>query len=194
MPGIQNVEVAPALVTRLMKGEHTVQTQIYKLYSKPVYTMAYRIVGNRETAEDITQEVFIDVLTKASTLKDPSAFNGWVQRITANRCKMAIRTAWFRRRSDVPVEDLELESSPTVTENTITASKAFAVLPQKTRLVLWLYCVEGYTHNEIASWLGKSPSYSKSIVNRASKAFDSHFDLAKTGGENFSLMHGSQSL
>ena len=191
MPGIHNVEVEPALVRRLMRGEEAVQEQIYRLYSKPVYTMAYRVVGNKETAEDVTQEVFIDILTKASTLKDPTAFNGWVQRITMNRCRMALRSAWFRRRADVPIEDLNIETKATVNEDTITASKAFAALPSKTRLVLWLYCVEGFTHNEIAKWLGRSPSYSKSIVNRAGKHFESHYKSNEVDAECLTLLHGT---
>lgn len=190
MPGIQHVKPNPGLIQRLMKGEQAVQAQIYQSYSSAVYSMAYQIVGNRETAEDVTQEVFIDVLTKAATLKDPNAFNGWVQRITANRCRMALRSAWFRRRSDASLEDLNLETAPSVNENTITAMKAFAALPAKTRLVLWLYCVEGFTHNEIGQWLGKSPSYSKSIVNRAGKTFESQSPQVSTNDESFAPVHG----
>lgn len=191
MPGIHNVEADPALVRRLMRGEEAVQEQIYRQYSKPVYTMAFRIVGNQETAEDVTQEVFIDVLTKASTIKDPKSFNGWVQRITVNRCRMALRSAWFRRRADVPIEDLNLESNSSVNEDTITASKAFAALPSKTRLVLWMYCVEGFTHNEIAEWLGRSPSYSKSIVNRAGKYFESHYESEGVRADPVPLLNGT---
>jgi len=190
MPGIQNVTADPALVRRLQDGDEASQSQIYKQYSKPVYTMAYRIVGNKETAEDVTQDVFIDILTKAKTLKDPTAFNGWVQRITANRCNMALRSAWFRRRADVPIEDLNLETKPPSNEDVITATKAFAVLPPKTRLVLWLFCVEGYTHKEIGEWLGKSASYSKSIVNRAGKVFESQLERTKDNAETMPLLEG----
>ena len=191
MPGIQNVSAEPALIERLQNGEEAAQSQIYRLYSKPVYTMAYRIVANKETAEDVTQEVFIDILTKAKTLRDAKSFNGWVQRITANRCKMALRSAWFRRRSDISLDDLSLESEISTHETTITTAKAFNSLPAKTRLVLWLFCVEGFTHSEIGDWLGKSASYSKSIVNRASRVFEDQYKTDQEPSEGLPALQGN---
>ena len=192
MPGIYNVESDVDLTKRLIQGDSFAQEEIYRRYATAIYSMAMHIVGNKETAEDVVQDVFVDIYTKISTLKEPSAFNGWVQKITANRCHMALRSAWFRRRSNTPLEDLELSCEQAVTEQSITVSKAFASLPAKTRLILWMFCVEGFTHSEIAQWLGKSQSYSKSIVNRASKVFERQSEARQRDEVNLPLMNGVQ--
>ena len=73
-------------------------------YQKPVHTLAWRKIGDFHIAEDITQDAFLNVYQRLSTLKDPNQFSGWLYVITANLC-----ATWLRKKriQTQPLEDTE---------------------------------------------------------------------------------------
>ena len=167
MAGIQGVTIDPKLVGQLVKGDPGAQDLVYRKMARPVFTMARRVLQNSETAEDVTQDTFVDVFNKVSMLKDPKSFVGWVRRIAINHCLMTIRSPWNKRR--VVLEDME---SLEVTEQarpdlSIDFERALERLNPRTRAVVWLYCVEGFTHDEIGEIFNQTSSFSKSQLNRA---------------------------
>lgn len=169
MAGIYGVTIDPRMVKKLVQGDPIAQEEVYRKLSRPVFNMAIRVIRDRETAEEVTQDTFVDVLTKVSKLKNPKSFVGWVRTIAINHCLMRIRSPWHQRRDSRDVGDLDSGTPQNETEEAVAADQLLARLPERTRLVVWLFCVEGYTHDEIGRALGKSSSYSKSQVNRALK-------------------------
>lgn len=168
MTSIRGVTVDLETVELLKQGDRQAQTEVYKLLSPHVYTMALRVLRDVQAAEDVTQDTFIDILTKVKTLRMPERFVGWVRTIAVNRCYMKIRSPWNKRRvaEEVPEVAVEYDLS-----NTIDIENVLMGLDPKTRLVVWMYCVEGYTHEEIGKMMKKSTSYSKVMISRLTQRF-----------------------
>ncbi|MXX95878.1 MAG: RNA polymerase sigma factor [Gammaproteobacteria bacterium] len=166
MTSIRGVVIPEETVRQLMQGNKSAQGEVYTVLAPHVYSMALRVLRDPQGAEDITQDTFIDVITKAHTIKSPNKFVGWVRTIAVNRCYMRLRSPWYKRRLDVELEDEVVEEDHTTG---LDLERILESLDQKTRMVLWLYCVEGYTHEEIGKLMKRSTSYSKIIISRLSK-------------------------
>jgi RNA polymerase sigma factor (sigma-70 family) len=162
------IDIHRDLIDASIRGEHTAFHQLYKLYSRAMYNAAFRIIKDTGEAEDILQEAFISAFEKLHTYKGDSTFGAWLKRIVVNK---AINHLRKRHRQLIPLNDAlsdiaEVESD--VQDFNINGiKKAIAGLPDGYRLVLTLYLIEGYDHNEIAEILNISVSTSKSQFNRA---------------------------
>ncbi len=167
MAGFAGVVVRPEVVLACAKGRRSAQESIYKDFSKPVYTMALQILQNVQLAEDVTHDAFVDVFTNASKLREPSSFAGWIRRIAVNRCLMVLRSSSYKSTVSTDEQTFKDDSQTLDHESTIDLERALKVLPSDTRMVIWLYVVEGYTHAEIGDLFQKSESFSKSQVSRA---------------------------
>ena len=163
MANIGGVQIAEEVVERLMQGEREAQEQVFKALATPVYSMALRVLGDSHAAEDVAQDTFMDILTKAHTIREPAHFVGWVRTLAVNRCYMRLRSPWHRKRVNYePVE----QSTEDSTSDMLDVERVLADMDPKTRMVVWMYCVEGYTHEEIGKALRRSTSYSKVIISR----------------------------
>ena len=134
--------------------------------------LAAHILKDRQLAEEVLQDTFIDLVEKATQIREPAAIVGWVRRVATNHCLMKLRSPWHARRVTLDaddgnsVDDLEspaLDSDPIALD---IIEKGFAQLSDETRAVVWLHDVEGYTHREIGDLMGKTTSYSKSQLTR----------------------------
>ena len=124
-------------------------------------------------AEDLAQDVFVDVLTKLDQYDGRGSFAGWVRTITVHKCLMHLRSPWQRARrwmssagEDGGVEWPE-QRSAFVTGDTVDLERALARLGDTARAIVWLHDVEGYTHAQIGRLLGGSASFSKTQLARA---------------------------
>jgi RNA polymerase sigma-70 factor, ECF subfamily len=88
-------------VRRFLDGEEEAFSQIVRRWERKIYNLAWRMVGNREDAQDIVQETFLSVFKSIRSLRDPGSFPTWIYQITLNHCRA-------RRRSRSP--DLSLNS------------------------------------------------------------------------------------
>ena len=167
MAGFARVLAKPDVVRDLAKGRRAAQESIYRDFSKPVYSMALRILQDIQLAEDVTHDTFIDVFGKTSRLKDHSSFNGWIRKIAVNRCLMVLRSGTYRNLLSEDLKTLAEKSESMDHESAIDIENALQELSPTSRMIVWLYIVEGYTHGEIGELFEKSPSYSKSQVSRA---------------------------
>lgn len=184
MTSIRGVEIDEQTVHELMRGDTKAQASVFEQLSPHVYSMALRVLGDCHAAEDVTQDTFVDVISKAHTVKNPDRFVGWVRTVAINRCYLRIRSPWHKRRIDAEPEEgfEEIDQS-----NSIDIDQAFAKMDPKTRLVVWMYCVEGYTHKEIGQLLKRSTSYSKVIISRLSQKMsstDSRTTVEETEGKS----------
>ena len=75
------------LIRRLQQRDERAFTEVVRLYQHKVYNLVYRMVGNREEAEDVAQEVFVTVFKAIDSFRGESKFSTWLYRIAANHCK-----------------------------------------------------------------------------------------------------------
>jgi RNA polymerase sigma-70 factor (ECF subfamily) len=154
------------LVEECRRGSRKAQFRLYELYSKAMLNTAYRIMGNREEAEDMLQEAFTDCFRKIGTYRTDSTFGAWLKTIVINRCITRLRK---REAELVYVEDYsqhEMQQETAWPAPQVIA-KAVDRLPEGYRVVFSLYLLEGYDHTEISQILGISESTSKTQYLRA---------------------------
>lgn len=167
MPSFQDIH--KDIIELSKTGNSQAQFQLYQLYAKAMYNICYRMMNNREEAEDMLQESFTEAFLKIDTFRYESAFGAWLKRITINKCINALK----KRKADlVPMEVLPDrnfdEDSMDNTGLTVPqVQKAMEGLPEGYRIVFSLFLLEGYDHSEIAQILGITESTSKSQYSRA---------------------------
>ena len=155
------------------EGDQKAQFQIYKLYYKAMYNTSLRIVNDTMEAEDIMQESFLSAFEKIDTYSGTVSFGAWLKKIVVNRSLDALnkRKAVFEDiDTHIGIKDESSEDSEK-TENIDTrveeVKKAIERLPDGYRVILSLYLLEGYDHDEIAEILSINSSTSRSQLSRA---------------------------
>ncbi len=160
-----------ALVEKCKKGHSSSQYQLYALYVDAMYNIGMRMLGNKEDAEDIVQDSFVDVFKNLSSFKYDSTFGAWLKRIVINK---SINHLKAKRIPVVPMDTHEFHLKDELPEETeavdITKVKlGIDKLPTGYRQIINLYLIEGFDHIEIGEVLGISTSTSKSQYHRAKK-------------------------
>ena len=158
------------LISRCREGDRNAHYKLYKLYSKAMFNVGYRITGNHDDAEDVLQEAFISAFRNLNSYRGDSAFGAWLKRIVVNKAINALNKKKHESipdddRWDVPEEETPAEYGDGLTVERV--KKSIEQLPDGYRSVLSLYLLEGYDHQEIAEIMGISESTSKSQLNRA---------------------------
>ena len=166
-------DVLPAgTVTRARDGSAEAREAIFRAFEAPVRTLARRLVPGSTQAEDLAQDVFVDVLASLGQYEGRGSFAGWVRAITVRRCLMHLRSPWRRalrwaRAADDADAEAVLRVEPASGGDAVDLERALARLGDTARAVVWLHDVEGYTHAEIGALLGGTASFSKSQLARA---------------------------
>lgn len=167
MPSYQDIH--RDIIELSKAGNSQAQFQLYQLYAKAMYNICYRIMNNREEAEDMLQESFTEAFMKIDTFRFESAFGAWLKRITVNKCINALkkRKAEMVYTDTMPVSAYEEEDFDPRGLTVEQVQHALAEMPEGYRLVFSLFLLEGYDHGEISQILGISESTSKSQYARA---------------------------
>jgi RNA polymerase sigma-70 factor (ECF subfamily) len=166
-------DVLPAgTVSRAREGSAEAREAIFRAFEAPVRTLARRLVPGSAQAEDLAQDVFVDVLTSLGQYEGRGSFAGWVRAVTVRRCLMHLRSPWRRalrwaRAADDADAETVLRVEPASGGDAVDLERALARLGDTARAVVWLHDVEGYTHAEIGALLGGTASFSKSQLARA---------------------------
>lgn len=154
-------------------GDQKAQFQIYKLYYKAMYNTSLRIVNDTMEAEDIMQESFLSAFEKIDTYSGTVSFGAWLKRIVINRSLDALskRKAIFEDiEAHTGIRDVGSEEASRQEDLDLKVEEvkeAINKLPDGYRIILSLYLLEGYDHDEIAEILGISSSTSRSQLSRA---------------------------
>jgi RNA polymerase sigma-70 factor (ECF subfamily) len=147
---------------------------IYSRYHRRTYGLCLRMTGSQTEAEDLTQEVFIQLFRKIGSFRGDSAFSTWLHRLTVNQVLMH-----FRRRSvknertsedgEMPEQTVRGSADPGKMQviDRIALKNAVAQLPNGYRNVFLLHDVEGFEHEEVARIMGISVGTSKSQLHKA---------------------------
>ena len=149
------------------RGDMRACEKIYRMYQAKAFTVAMRICNNRELAQDVTQEAFINTFKRLKQYRGDSPFWGWLRRVVVNHAISALRK--LPRHDAVELEEY---MSPRNGDQDglgqcMDLEQALQQLNDEDRMVVWLHDVEGYKHLEIARLVGKTESYSKTRLNRA---------------------------
>jgi RNA polymerase sigma-70 factor (ECF subfamily) len=162
------------LAQRAATGDMVAFELLYQRHSRRVYSLCLRMTGNVSEAEDLAQEVFIQLFRKVGSFRGDSAFTTWLHRLTVNQVLMH-----FRKRSvkleqttdegDTPVQVVRGTENPNSMPvvDRIAIDKAITQLPPGYRTVFILHDIEGHEHEEIARMLGCSVGTSKSQLHKA---------------------------
>jgi RNA polymerase sigma factor (sigma-70 family) len=175
---MSNVEAAfknlhQDLLDGCMTGDQKAQFQIYKLYYKAMYNTSLRIVNDTMEAEDIMQESFLAAFEKIETYSGTVSFGAWLKKIVVNRSLDALnkKKAVFEDiDAHVGIRDDSGEDTERHEEVDIKVEEvkdAIERLPDGYRVILSLYLLEGYDHDEIAEILSINSSTSRSQLSRA---------------------------
>jgi len=165
------------LINGCMQGDQQAQFRIYKLYYKSMYNTSLRILNDTLEAEDVIQEAFLSAFEKIGTYRQEVSFGAWLKRIVINRSldhlkkrKMILEPV--EEKFDVADESGQENGSLSeeeLREKLEIIRNAIDSLPDGYRIILSLYLLEGYDHDEIAGILNISPSTSRSQYARARK-------------------------
>lgn len=163
-----------ALCQRAAKGSLPAFELIYQRYHRRTYSLCLRMTSSQTEAEDLTQEVFIQLFRKIGSFRGDSAFSTWLHRLTVNQVLMH-----FRRRSvknekvsddgEMPEQTVHGTANPNKMPviDRIALKNAIGQLPNGYRNVFVLHDVEGYEHEEVARMLKISVGTSKSQLHKA---------------------------
>ena len=167
----QTAHIHQDLIADCIKGSNKARFQLYQLYSKAMFNVCFRMMNNREDAEDMLQEAFVQAFQKLETFRHESGFGTWLKTITIHTCinalnKRKLDLKYFDEMQRFETIDEEPEEAIYTTENVIQAMNQ---LPEGGRIVFSLYLLEGYDHGEIAQILNITESTSKTQYMRAKR-------------------------
>ena len=147
------------------------EEQIIRLvneYSDMVLRLALAYVHNMADAQDLCQDVFMRIHEKKMAFRDHEHEKAWIIKVTSNRCKDFLRSAWHRKAK--PVEDISTHSAwpgQSGSEETNEILDLVKNLPPQYCIVIHLYYLEGYGTREISQILSKNESTIRTQLKRA---------------------------
>ena len=179
------------LVARSMSGDAESFNQLILRWERPIYALAYRVIGRDEDARDVVQETFLRAFRALPGFKGQAKFSSWLYRITLNLCR-----DWMRRQKRAPVSqmpddtdamELAAQAGPVesiedlVARRQLTAAveEAMTLLPEEQRTAIILKEYHGMTFQEIADLQGCPLSTVKTRLYQGLSVLRRH--LARSG-------------
>ena len=173
--------------------------QLYEQFRRPIHSYIYRLLGNQEDADDVTQEVFVRACIAWEQLYDRNKLSAWLYRIATNLCvdllRRRKRISWWhlgrRQHDDGYVEDVVDNDTSTLLPDSggipgVAEREhirlALAKMPHEYAVVLVLSAAQGIPYQEIASIVGISPNAAATRISRAKKMFTEHYQRLNQEG------------
>lgn len=157
------------LIDGCLRGDRLIQRELYDRYKNAMFTLAYRVMGQSEQAEDVLQEAFVKIFAHIAKFRRESTLGAWIKTIVVRTAYNKLRERKIRTEPEeaIPMETtLDWGSRPFEAEY---LEKAILALPEGYRMVFVLIEIEGYAHREAAELLGISEGTSKSQLFYAKK-------------------------
>jgi RNA polymerase sigma factor (sigma-70 family) len=165
------INIHQEIIDACKAGDRNAQFRIYKLYYKAMYNTSLRIVNDTMEAEDIMQEAFLQAFQRLHSYTGEGSFGSWLKRIVINKSLDALR----KKKNLVALENETMEF-PDIAEDSreeeirlqvAEVKEAIAELPEEYRLVITLFLLEQYSHEEISEVLHISNNLSRTRLVRA---------------------------
>lgn len=156
------------LINKVKDGDREAYQQLYQQYVGQVFALAWRLTGDRQLAEDATQEVFVQMWRKIGNYRGDSKFTTWLHSVTSNVTISYMRKqrGWFSRMMNIEdsgAENYEADQATDLSD----LDQLIMKLPERARIVFVLHAVEGLRHEDIANQLDMAVGSSKAQFHRA---------------------------
>lgn len=175
------------LITDCKKNDAKAQSQIYKLFSRPLFSLCLKYSKNYAEAQDNLQDAFVTIFKKIDQFSHKGSLEGWMKRITINTALQRYRSVGvFDIVNEDQIEDVAVE----VDDEEISLDFLLSIiqeLPDRYRLVFNLYVLDDYSHKEVAEMLDISTGTSKSNLARARLILKEKIELYKAQAHSQSL-------
>ena len=162
------------LAKKAAAGDGTAFEELYRRHYRRVYALTLRMMGNPVEAEDMTQDVFLQLYNKIGMFRGESAFTTWLHRMTVNQVlmhfrKKSTRSELLTEEGETPIQIVKGTENPGTMPviDRISLENALKQLPTGYRTVFVLHDIEGYEHYEISGMLGIAEGTSKSQLHKA---------------------------
>jgi RNA polymerase sigma-70 factor (ECF subfamily) len=169
MQRLAEIEVSADELAAARAGDRDARRALFERVAPATLGIIRRLVSQRALAEDLLQDTLIAMYEHLDDFRGEAPFGIWVRSIAVSRCLMAFRSPWHRARVALEswTEDGRAASESTSrTSDLIDLERALARLSPLTRAVVWLFDVEGWSHEEIARAFDRTVSFSKSQLAR----------------------------
>jgi len=167
------------IIKGCIKKDRKAQKELYERFSPYLYGIALRYAGNEDDAKDYLHDGFLKIFDKIHKYNFSGSFEGWIRQVFINfvidQLKKRKNVEYNDEVSNETYSELVEDSFNTIEESELSKIKIEVLLkmieklPPAYKLVFNMYVMEGYSHKEIAEYLGISESTSKSNYFRAKK-------------------------
>jgi RNA polymerase sigma-70 factor (ECF subfamily) len=171
------ISAAPELVAHACRGDDRARAELYNSLAPAAFGLIRRLIGNRAQAEDLFQDTMITFFERLSSYRAEAPLGAWLRQIAVSKCLMYLRSPWHRARLEMQHSDPDSRPATDPAPESLDIERALLSLSPTARSVVWLYEVEGYSHEEIARAFGRTTSFSKSQVARAHRRLREWFDV-----------------
>jgi RNA polymerase sigma factor (sigma-70 family) len=178
---LAEIRVDERVIAGARRGEDGARCLLYEALAPATFCLILRIVRVRAVAEDLFQETMITLYERLDGFRGEAPLGAWVRQIAVSKCLMHLRSPWQRARlsldggAEPPFEAPSAVTLPASPE-CLDLENALASLSPTARAVIWLFEVEGYSHEEIARQFGRTVSFSKSQLARAHRRLREWFE------------------
>ncbi|GHF82388.1 RNA polymerase subunit sigma-24 [Thalassotalea marina] len=158
------------LVTRAQQGDQQAFHALYQLHHKRVYALCWRMLADKDSAEDVCQEVFVQLWQKIGNFRGESKFATWLHSVATNIVLGHLRKQknWLQRVFSIEEQRVEESNTPMSDHAELSLlDQKIQALPERARVVFVLFAIEGYRHEEIASMMKMAVGSSKAQFHRA---------------------------
>jgi RNA polymerase sigma-70 factor (ECF subfamily) len=167
------ISVPDEVLARARAGDAGAQQFIYTAVAAATLTLIRRFVGPGANAQDLFQDTMMVMYERLGEFRGEAPLGAWLRQIAISKCLGYLRSPWNRVRLHLVAIETQLDpvpaalTTPSTCAESLDIERALARLAPTARAVVWMYEVEGYTHEEIARAFGRSVSFSKSQLARA---------------------------
>lgn len=167
------------LIEKCLKNNREAQKELYNTYKDKLFVLCLKYCANREDAQDVLQDAFVEIFQNISNYQNKGSFEGWIKKIAINQSitkykksiKYVSMDTDFKEEEEIELDVLKITSEEIL--------KAIQELPNQYRLVFNLYFLDELSHKEIAEMLHISEGTSKSNLHRAKQILQNKFNYLK---------------
>ena len=167
-----NLKQENKLIDQCIKGRQKAQYELYELYAPTMFSLCKRYAKDYDQAAEMLQTGFIKAFQKLEQFNQSGPFGAWLRRLMVNNCFNHIKAnKRFETHNDIYDKDIRLEIETEIEIDQLldeqTILNLINELREEYKLVFSLYCLEQYSHSEIAEILSIKETTSRSWLRRA---------------------------